>query len=226
MTSKSTIIRQMGLEMYMQACAHARKAAKSPNYGKEPNASPFDSNIAHQISDFVLESELSAPERVDLILQFYEEMPCYAYLMYIKILFSDLSKEEKTSFWQWVRIQIASEDNAIKAPLFYSLWCDFFEDTQTVQEAWKELITPLPSDKTLQMILGVSGPVPFDLKNQLFERLIDKSTWHPFIFQSLLYSQFDYYGKIDKQKALEILQRLKLPRNTKHLNKLAKELKS
>jgi hypothetical protein len=226
MTSKSIIIEQVGPEVYERACHHAQQDAMDPNYGGQQLPRRFDSKIAHKISDLVWESQLSSLEKLELVLQFYDDMPCYAYLMNLNSQFHNLSKEEKNLFWQWVRAQLDSEDTAIKSPLGYSLWCNFFEDPQTVAEAWAKLLKPLPSDIALQMLLNVSGPVPFDLKKQIYDMLVDKPVWHPYIFQSLLHSQFDVYGKIDKQAARQILQKLNLPENTEHLGRLNEELQS
>ena len=151
-------------------------------------------------------------------------MPCYGLLMYLKDNYGQFCEHERNQFWDWVRTQLDSNDPVLSPPIAYCLWCDFFEDPNTVHEAWSQLVVPFPSEKALQTILIHSGPVPFHLKQPVYTLLIDKPQWHYYIFQSLLHSQFDVYGKLDKRSAWKLLQQLNLPSNIEHLDKLKEKL--
>lgn len=210
-----------GQALYDEACRGARHAAITSNDSTAPS---FSSEIPHDISDLVWESSIPTGEKLHLMLHFYEQMPCYAYLIYLKGCYDRFPTEERVVFWIWVRQILNGEDDALSFPITYSLWCDFFEDPRTVEEAWHSLISPLPSTKALEKILIHSGPVPFELKQPLYATLLPDHTWHYFIYRSLLHSAFDVYGKMDPQKAVDLLNRLDLASNTLHLDKLRKRL--
>jgi len=94
-----------------------------------------------------------------------------------------------------------------------------------VEESWNQLIKPFPSDKALQIILIKSGPVPFHLKKQLYDKLINDQKWHVYIFKSILHSRYDLYGELDVDEGERILNQLVLPADTQYLDKLKKEIK-
>ncbi len=221
---RTKIIQEIGAEQYAFACRVARQAACDPEYGTQVGASTFDSRIPHAIVDIILGSSLAPYDQLHLILQLYDEMPCYAFLMYLKSYEERLIAPSATIFWDWVRSHVESPDPALSQPVAYALWCDFFEDPQTVDAAWAHLMTPLPARQGLQTILIHSGPVPFHLKRVLYTALMPDSRWHYFIFRSLLHSQFDVYGKLDKQEARRLVQRLELPTDTEHLATLKQAL--
>jgi hypothetical protein len=72
-------------------------------------------------------------------------------------------------------------------------------------------------------LLEYAGPVPFDLKAPLYNRLIKDKANHPAIFKSLLYSAQDVYGKIDKPRAQALLKKLKTIDTTSHEYKLLRD---
>jgi hypothetical protein len=110
-------------------------------------------------------------------------------------------------------------------PIAYSLWCDYFEDPASVEEAWTAVAAPgAVSARGLQRVLNVSGPVPYDLKVPIYERLVGSTHWHPFIFRSLLYSAFDVYGQIDARAARKLLDKLSLSKTTEGLNELREKV--
>lgn len=221
---RSRIIQEIGAERYAFACRLARQTAGDPQYGTQVGGTPFDSDIPHAIADMILNSSLTPYDQLQLILQLYDEMPCYAFLMYLKSYHERLIVPYPTTFWDWIRHQLETPDLALNQPVTYALWCDFFEDPQTVDTAWTHLMTPLPSRQALQTILIHSGPVPFPLKRVLYATLLPDATWHYFIFRSLLHTQFDVYGKLEKQEARRLVQRLELPADTEHVATLKQAL--
>jgi len=74
-------------------------------------------------------------------------------------------------------------------------------------------------------LLELAGPVPFDLKETQYNSLLVDKTSHEFILNSLLYSAYDVYGKIDKKKALNLLAKLKVDTGTENYRSLKEKLK-
>ncbi len=218
------IVAAVGRVAYHQAAETARRAA--PQTGLWPQTEDFDSTIVHTISALIWESSLADVEKMALVWQVYSDMPCYALLMGIKLSYAQLSPAAQHLFWEQARMLLAHGDDAVAEPLAYSLWCDFFEDDSTVEQAWAELVeNNTTMTRLLQRVLIVSGPVPFHLKAQLYRRLLNDKTWHYYIFRSLLHSTFDVYGDLDRGKATVLLQRLVLRPDTEHLTTLQDALK-
>ena len=217
------LIASVGASRYREACEAARADSVRADYGRgEPT---FNSDIPLELFDQVWESELPHSRKLDLVLKLYDEMPCYSYLSSLSMWFSDLGSNVRARFWKWVRSKLSSDDPAFPPPVAYSLWCDFFENSKTVEEAWSEVArTDLP-DSALQLVLIHSGPVPFPLKRALYQRLLPQERWHYYIFRSLLHSEFDVNGDIDHEEAGRVLSRLGIPADTEHLDKLRAKLR-
>jgi len=216
------IVAAVGHAAYHQAAASARRAA--PQTGLRAGSEDFDSTIAHTISDMIWESSLADVAKVALVWRVYSDMPCYALLMGVRHVYPQLSPAARDLFWMHARMLLAHDDDAMAEPLAYSLWCDFFEDAATVEQAWTELVGQDAAPRLLQRVLIVSGPVPFHFKAQLYQRLLNDKTWHYDIYRSLLHSAFDVCGDLDREQALAILRRLDLAPDTEHLITLWEEL--
>lgn len=154
---------------------------------------------------------LSDLERLALALALYRDLPSYAVLMWGTSAYRGFGREARTAFWASYRELLCDADDRLADPVAYSLWCDYFEDARTVDEAWRGLDPDTLPDRGLERLLDMSGPVPWALKERLYRRLVRKARWHPAIFRSLLYSRHDVYGQIDSAKALSLLDRLSLP---------------
>lgn len=205
----------VGPDLYQQASAAAFQAA--PHLGASDQAESFDSAVAHEIADVIWDALAPDTEKVRLTFETYADIPCYALLMVIALHYNDLSSAACDLFWDQMRSLLGQDNEALAGPAEYSLWCDFFEGRDTVERAWAEVVRDDTNGRALQRVLIVSGPVPFGFKEKLYVRLIGDKKWHYYIFRSLLHSTFDYFGNIDKRKALSVLQQLDLPPETDNL---------
>lgn len=209
------IVATVGPIAYGQAADAARRAAAQT--GALVDSGGFDSSIVHTINAMIWESSLADVDKVALVWQVYDDMPCYALLLGVKLSYAQMASDAQSLFWAQARMLLASDDDAVAEPLEYCLWCDFFEDDSTVARAWAELVENNAATRLLQRVLIASGPVPFHLKARLYAQLLKDKAWHYFIFRSLLHSAFDVYGDLDPGTAKVILQRLDLHPDTEHL---------
>jgi hypothetical protein len=132
---KAAIVQAVGAVSYAEASEHLRELAISSDYGSKSAAQ--GSNLPHKVSDYLWDSELRTSEKIALFFDFYDDLPSYGLLMYAKDQYSGWSSEERTQWWTAYRARITA---AIAAPLTYALWCDFFEDSETVlcfQRCWE-----------------------------------------------------------------------------------------
>lgn len=164
-------------------------------------------------------------ERVALALALYRQMPCYANTTDAHSL-AEWDGETRRGFWAEYRRLISDEDDRLADPITYALWCGYFEDSATVEEAWCELAQPaLLTTRGLERLLDRAGPVPYRLKAPLYEQLVADRRWHTAIFRSLLYSGFDFFGDLDPKAARLLLGRLELADTTEGLTALKRKLR-
>lgn len=158
-----------------------------------------------------IESE-SDTALVSLYADVYRAMPLYGFIfdLFIKRSYEDFGPDARAMFWSFSREMLSSPGDALADPVAYSMWCDFFEDPSRVDEAWRMLVTEDSSPRMLRRILDASGPVPFRLKQPLYDRLISDDSWHDSIFQSLLFSSGDVYGDFDREAAARVFSKLTL----------------
>lgn len=224
------LIASVGEERFRRACEWAwATAAGTGRSGEEDLDARWPRDVVdvpHDLADAVWEEgEASWMERVALAFELYREVPCYATLMYMRHYFSDWDPAARRRFWDEYRALLSDEDDRLADPIAYSVWCDYFEDPASVEEAWTAVASPgAVSERGLRRVLDVSGPVPYDLKVPVYERLVGSTHWHPFIFRSLLYSAFDVYGQIDARAARKLLDKLSLSKTTEGLEELRQKL--
>jgi hypothetical protein len=188
-------------------------------------------DVASEIADFIWwdDEKLDIKEKLYLTLQLFDQKPEYGVTMQLSINFDKMNKSIKDIMWNHYRSHLSNGDTLQSDQIKYSLWVDFFEDGETVEEAWNKMVGDYRDNIVLKQLLTISGPVPFKLKNDLYEKVIDNDEWHEYILDSLVGSFFDVYGKIDFHKARTILDKLKVDKTIEkyiQLNNCLKKFKS
>ena len=210
------------------------------NYGKS-DRDPFsiddiDFSILSHIADYFWFSTNSLENKIKIGFELYELFPRYfQFLMpYYRVVknpeYCNLTKDDEKNYsnakhliWEKFMYYLGAE-NYYADPVGYVLWVEFFEDGETANETWKGLTQFTDNKTAIKKLLEMSGPAPFELKEILYKKIIEDKQYHESIFKSLLFSSFDLFGKIDNRKALAILEKLTLPKNTSHLEKLKLKL--
>lgn len=185
-------------------------------------------DLLDEFSDKVWYSTMTNTAKISLGFQLYETFPSYYHFLtpfYHGIRNKKIiDPNDKEIIWTQFMKYLASE-NFYADPVGYVLWVEFFEDETTVRETWQGLINNCADKKSLLRLLEQAGPVPFDLKETLYNSLLVDKTTHEIIFNSLLYSAYDVYGKIEKKGALNILSKLKIDTGTENYRLLKEKLK-
>lgn len=185
-------------------------------------------NLFDEISDKVWYSTQTNSQKISLGFQLYETFPSYYHFLtpfYHRISNKEIvDPNQKEIIWTHFMKYLASE-SYYADPVGYVLWVEFFEDESTVRETWQGLINNCTDRKALLRLLEQAGPVPFDLKETHYNSLLVDTRTHEVIFNSLLYSAYDVYGKIDNKGALDILAKLKIDTRTENYKLLKEKLK-
>jgi hypothetical protein len=216
--NKATIIEAVGDKRYNAASSELRGLAASPGFGSRH--APQGSDLPHELSDYIWDAELSPTDKIALFFEIYDDLPSYGMLMYAKHHYAEWSLAERAQWWRAFRERL---QGSAAAPLSYSLWCDFFEDESTAEDAWHTL-TAAAEQSLLRELLMVSGPVPWAVKCELLFKCAEAPALHQSVFEALLGAAFDYFGKVDEARAIELLERLQVredPRYEQLVKRLA-----
>ena len=139
--------------------------------------------------------------------------------------FEKLNNSQRDRIWKDYKAYLSKGNKNQKEAVEYSLWVDFFENNETVEEAWKSMIGNYENEVILKRLLPISGPVPFDLKEEFYKRVVKDEKWHEYILDSLVGSFFDVFGQINIEKARLILSRLKVNKDSNKYSKLQEYIK-
>jgi hypothetical protein len=219
----SDLADHVGEARFREACAAAWSSAAGTGQMDHGGHWPKRlADIPYDLVDLLRKTDEPWPDRLELFFQLYRKMPSYGLLMYIKVEhFFEWNANARELFWNEYRQLLSAEHDELADPVGYSLWADYFEDPRTVEEAWRQLARSADlSERGLERLLTLSGPVPFGLKAKLYDEVLPHRRWHPFIFRSLLGSAFDYFGQIDHEAARRVLEGLALPESTEGLREL------
>ena len=220
------LVASVGIERYRAACEWAWRTAEGTGEGRGLAWPSNLDEVPHDLADAWYDESTSLSEKLDLALRVYKEMPSYATLMYMKDRFADLDDVLRQRLWAAFRAALDSDDRRVADPVSYVLWVDFFEDEETVEEAWREMTRRdlLPWESRLRRVLDNAGPVPWPQKEALFEQLAADTAWHPHLVRALIGSAFDVYGQLDATAASRWLERLRLSDDVPGLPELRQKL--
>jgi hypothetical protein len=214
----------VGVESYRLASEWAHRTATSEG----AHAWPDEAADPHELSAIVWDhwDGASLRERLELALALYRDIPCYANLMYVNDKFHRFGEDERRLLWEEYRALLAQPDDALAAPVTYSLAVDYYEDGSVADEAWAETTSfEPPYERRLERVLTMaSAQAPWDLKAALYEQLIGEPGWHVPIFRSLLDSAEEVTGDIDRKDAEGVFARLRLPPGTVGIDTLKRSL--
>lgn len=158
-------------------------------------------------------TDLSVEEKITLSLELNELEPSYAVLMSMWLEYdtsNGVTMERNDLIYSYYFSALSNPEKDLKDSIEYSLYFDILEDPNINREAWNYFLNNNFNSRLQRIMLANSGPVPYDLKHLLYERLIDSDGFHSNIYNSIRHSCFDNCGKIDKEQALEILNKLRL----------------
>jgi hypothetical protein len=159
----------------------------------------------------------------------FETFPSYYhFLMPFYRLIGDKETNDqvlKNIIWKKFMDYLNSEQ-CYADPVGYVLWVDFFEDSDIVRETWQGLMNYSTNKKALLRLIEYAGPVPFDLKEPVYLKLLEDENDHIHIFNSLFYSAFDIYGNIDNKKAGMLLSKLKVKTDSENYKQLKEKIET
>lgn len=220
------LVARVGAERYAGACEWAwRTAARTGRCGVGRSWPTSLEEVPHEFADAWWDADASLSERLEAGLALYREMPCYANTVPLHGFYHEFSAGDRDRLWDAYRAALAHPDDRLADPVSYSLWVDFFEDPATVEEAWQETTRPGGEgwERRVSRVLDVAGPVPWPLKEALFESLVDEPRWHPAVLRAIVGSAFDAFGALGPS-AGDWLRRLALPDDTPDLPALRARL--
>jgi hypothetical protein len=211
-----TLVALVGVEAFDAACEQAMSV---------PNET-IASDVPHDLSDRLwFEGEEPPDERLATAVELYWRMPCYANLMYWP--YGEFDQPTRAQMWDAFREFLADPRDAVAEPAAYRLWVDYFEDITTVDRAWREVSGPQePRRPRLVRVVAASGPVPWTLKESLYEQLAAEGGWDEPLVAGLYGSCIDIYGSLERTPALRILRRLRAPEDSQVYAILARALEN
>jgi hypothetical protein len=226
------LVREVGANRWHQACVASVEDSSRKDFGRGPSTihgSGFDM-IPWEVESLIWEGEGALLEKFRLMVGAFDQMPQYAFLLQLTFHLEEFTAQERMEVWQWAKQRLQTHPSAVSNPVGYWLWCDVFESgakperIAIAREGFLELTKDVRLETVVESVLENSGPVPFELKAKLYERLMQDKKWHPWIFESLLRSAGDVYGHLDVVAARKVVSRLEIPERAGELEAFAAAL--
>ncbi|MFD6969665.1 alpha/beta fold hydrolase [Streptomyces sp. NPDC059949] len=136
------------------------------------------------------------------------------------------------ALWDGYRSRLEAPE--VSEALTYSLWVDWFEDRDTAETAFAEVLgkdvgrlrpgAPEPLLRRARRVLECSGPVPWQAKAPVYRSAALVPALHDALFRAVLSGYHDVYGDLDPGQALGLLGGLEIPADTEHLAALRRVL--
>ena len=109
-------------------------------------------NNGSDIADFIWwqDKSLDVDQKLDLTLQLFDQNPEYGVTLQLSMNFNKMSSYGKGQMWDHYKNHLKGEQTLQREQIEYSLWVDFFEDSETVNEAWGNLIGDYSNENILK----------------------------------------------------------------------------
>lgn len=190
-----------------------------------------NSDLAHSCAQAIVgDEELSPSERVrhalgllDLIDEFWvmQELAFYLNPYYVN---AETDPAAAEAFWAGCRTRLEAPE--VPSQLLFSLWAEWFEEPGAVAGAFAAVLGDdvyrlgdgsEALHRRADRVLRVSGPVPWTLKRDAYEKAATVPELAPALFQAILRGYHDIHGRLEPAEGLALLDRLALPPDTEHL---------
>lgn len=185
-------------------------------------------NLLEEMSNDLWDGDLELNLKIKLGFELFDIFPHYYHFLvpfYNLFRNNELDKYIKLKNFIWGKFMTyLGAEKYYSDTVSYVLWVEFFEDYSTVDETWKGLLNNCENNNSIRVLIENAGPVPFELKEPVYQKLITDENNQMVIFNSLLHSSFDVYGKVDNSKAQLILSQLKIDTETEHYKMLKEKI--
>ena len=203
------LISKIGEKTYLEAVSRLARTADEPKGTDMPSP-----DFIHDIDGMMAELGFADAEVWEIWNELILQLPCYGTWMYVFMHYQHRVEEpERRLFLTKLAGLLDNSAEAIAAALEYSLWVDFFENPETVSFAWLALQNDLCTEKGRLRLLGVSGPVPFELKKDFLHSFLGDERMHKHILAALYASLYEVYGKSDPEGIKELLAQLRIDKS-------------
>jgi hypothetical protein len=159
----------------------------------------------------VWRSNLSVEDKLLLSFEINDLKPSYPVLSTMWLEYSltnEVSTRNNELIFSYYLKSISDSHADLSATTEYSLHFNIFEDPERNRIAWDFFLKQRPNEKFIKTMLQCSGPVPYELKHEVYEKLVMDDLFHLEIYHSIKYSCG--YGQIEKHRARDILHKLNL----------------
>jgi len=184
------------------------------------SALPSNELIHELIDDALADPDLEPAERLRLGFGMLDHFDEYAVAMYLGWEFTGVDAShahEQDLLWAFCRemLERKMEPQAVG----YWLWVDWFEDPVTSALAFHEMVTGAsgltmnpgenePLRRRIDRVLRLSGPVPWEAKQPVFEAALGYPYLHDALRAAITAAERDMYGQLDVAAASLLISRL------------------
>ncbi len=171
----------------------------------------------------IWQTEEAALKKINLSLQLISLEPTYAALSRLWIEYGSTQKpikeyNERIFSFYLTNLSVPTSDSEHEFAFESSLYFHILEEPKLNREAWQYFLSQNPSEHFIRTLLANSGPVPYNLKHQLHQKLLPDKTFHRAIYISIRHSCFDLCGKVNKVLAWKTLNKLDLADHLEELD--------
>ena len=175
--------------------------------------------------EIIWSQKLRAEEKIELSLLVFDQVNTYSSLTNLWLEYSvsgTMTSELNKIIYRKYQTDLSQSEKDLGNSMEYSLYFDIFDSPELQLEAWNYFISNDPSDKFLIIMLFNAAPLPYSVKDKLYQALLRFDKFHEAIYKSirnsLSYANF-YAVEFENKKALEIISQLKIAEKIAELDK-------
>ena len=168
---------------------------------------------------------LTIKEKILLSFQLFDLFPTTYVLMSLWLNYfgsGNQNRELTNIIFQKYQTELSNSTSNLHEALEYSLFFDIFQSPEIQCDAWHYFLENQPSEKFLNIMMANAAPIPYPIKDKLYQTLIKETHFHVPIYRSIrdscTYTQ-GYAVELDKPQALKTIGKLDIGEYISELDK-------
>jgi hypothetical protein len=176
-------------------------------------------------NELIWQQQLTEEEKIILSLRAFDNHQTSYSLMTLWLNYSvsgKMTSELTKIIYKKYQTDLSHSAVNLELSMEYSLFFDIFQSPECQIEAWNYFLENNPTDKFLLIMLKNAAPIPYSVKDKLYEKLFTIHDFHIPIYKSIRDSctyTHGYTVELNKPKALETILKLNIKEHIPELDK-------
>jgi hypothetical protein len=180
---------------------------------------------SEDLIELIWKQSLTVKEKIVLSFRLFDRFPTAYVLMELWVNYrvtGNVNRELTNIIFQKYQEDLSKPTSNVHEAMEHSLFFDIFQSPELQSAAWDYFLENQPNEDFFKIMLANAAPMPYWIKDKLYQALIPDTRFHVAIYKSIrdscTYSR-GYVVDLDKTQALKTVTKLDIGEAVSQLDK-------